>query len=80
MPDQVLKEVRDIFASVFQDGDIMISINTTSQDIEDWDSLNNMHLIIAIEKKYNIRFAFGEIALLADVGSLIDLIEQKISS
>ncbi len=79
MPDQILKEVRDIFASVFQDENIMISGNTTSQDIEDWDSLNNMHLIIAIEKKYNIRFAFGEIALLVDVGSLIGLIEQKIS-
>jgi len=79
MPDQILKEVRDIFASVFQDEDIMISGNTTSQDIEDWDSLNNMHLIIAIEKKYNIRFAFGEMASLVNVGSLIGLIEQKIS-
>jgi len=77
MSDRILKEVREIFASVFKDEDIIVSRGTTSQDIQDWDSLNNMYLIVAIEKKYNMRFAFGEIAALANVGSLIDLIEQK---
>ena len=50
---------------------------TNSEDIEDWDILNHINLVSAIEKEFKIRFALGELMEIKDVGAMIDLMMFK---
>ena len=70
--------VQDIFRDIFDDVDLIIHDSTNSDEIEDWDSLNHINLVSAIEKEFNIRFALGELQTLKDVGAMIDLMEEKL--
>ena len=76
--DQIFKHVQDIFRDIFDDVDLIIHDSTNSDEIEDWDSLNHINLVSAIEKEFNIRFALGELQTLKDVGAMIDLMEEKL--
>ena len=53
--------VQDIFRDIFDEDDMVIEDKTSSDDIEDWDSLNHINLVSAIEKEFEIRFALGEL-------------------
>lgn len=75
--ERVFNNVQDIFRDIFDDKGLLIADNTTAADIEDWDSLNHINLISAIEKEFNIRFALGELESLKDVGAMIELILEK---
>jgi acyl carrier protein len=57
---------------------MVIEDKTSSDDIEDWDSLNHINLVSAIEKEFKIRFALGELMALKDVGAMIDLMIEKL--
>ncbi len=72
-----LEKLQAIFRNVFDD-DIILTKDTTSDDIEDWDSLTHMQLIVEIEKDFNIRFTTAEVKKAANVGEFIQLIESKI--
>lgn len=74
----IIEELQDIFIDIFDDDEIVLTNETTSEDIEDWDSLTHMQLIVAIEKKYNIRFTTAEIKKAGNVGEFIQIIEEKI--
>ena len=70
--------VQDIFRDIFDEDDMVIEGKTSSDDIEDWDSLNHINLVSAIEKEFEIRFALGELMALKDVGAMIDLMIEKL--
>jgi acyl carrier protein len=70
--------VQDIFRDIFDEDDMVIEDKTSSDDIEDWDSLNHINLVSAIEKEFEIRFALGELMALKDVGAMIDLMMEKL--
>jgi acyl carrier protein len=70
--------LNDIFRQVFDDDSIVITRETTANDIEEWDSLTHMNLVVAVEAKFKIRFALGELQTLKNVGDLLDLTEKKI--
>lgn len=70
--------VQDIFRDIFDEDDLVISDTTNSDHIEDWDSLNHINLVCAIEKEFSIKFALGELQELKDVGGMIDLMEEKL--
>ena len=74
----IFNGVQDIFRDIFDDVDLIIHDSTNSDEIEDWDSLNHINLVSAIEKEFNIRFALGELQTLKDVGAMIDLMEEKL--
>ena len=76
--DEVMNDVQDIFRDIFDDQDLVIQDATQSDDIEDWDSMNHINLVSAVEKKFKIRFALGELQSLNNVGAMIDLMMQKI--
>lgn len=76
--EQIFKHVQDIFRDIFDDVDLIIHDSTNSDGIEDWDSLNHINLVSAVEKEFNIRFALGELQELKDVGAMIDLMEYKL--
>lgn len=73
----IIKELQEIFREIFDD-EVIISNKTTADDIEDWDSLTHMQLIVEIEKKYHIKFTTAEIKKAANVGEFIDIIQGKL--
>lgn len=74
----ILRDVQEIFRDIFDDEELVVTRKTNAKDIEDWDSLAHIRLVVTIEKHFSIKFAFGELPELKDVGEMIDLIEEKI--
>lgn len=72
-----LNDLQIIFRDIFDDEELVITRDTTADDIEDWDSLTHMQLIVEIEKKYNIKFTTAEIKKAQNVGEFIDIIKEK---
>ena len=77
--EEIFTGVQDIFRDIFDEDDLVISDSTSSDDVEEWDSLNHINLVSAIEKEFKIKFALGELMTLKDVGAMIDLIIKKIN-
>jgi len=77
--EEIFNKVQDIFRDIFDEDDLVITDSSSSDDVEDWDSLNHINLVSAIEKEFKIRFALGELQSLKDVGAMIDLMVQKIA-
>ena len=75
--EEILKVVNDIFIDVLDDEDIVITEATTSDDIDDWDSLNHIHLVVAIEKHFKLRFTSQEIQSWNNVGEMILNMKEK---
>jgi len=78
--DQIFEKVQEIFRDIFDDEDLNISDSTSSNDIEDWDSLNHINIVVAIEKEFKIKFNFNELSSLKDVGAMVDLMIEKIKN
>jgi len=72
-------KIQEIFRDIFDEEELVISEETTADDIEEWDSLNHINIISAIEKEYKIKFALGELQAMKDVGEMIHLISVKSS-
>ena len=77
--NNIKEKLQSVFIDVFDDEDLTISNSTNSDDIEEWDSLNHIALVLSIEKCFNIRFMTGEVQSLKDVGEMIQLLEEKTS-
>ncbi len=76
--EEVFSRIQDIFRDIFDDNEIVVTDQTTADDVEEWDSLNHINLVSAIEKEFEIRFALGELQGMKNVGLMIDLIMAKI--
>ena len=76
----ILNRIKQVFREVFADENIEINPSTSAEDIEEWDSLNHIQLVLSIEKTLNVRFKTGEIQSLKDVGEMVVLLEEKINS
>ena len=74
---QMIEQLLSIFRNVFDDDDLVISSSTTAQDIDGWDSLAHISLIVAIEKSFNLRFSTAEISDFENVGQMAELILRK---
>jgi acyl carrier protein len=72
-----LSALNDVFREVFDDDEIHLTRATTAKDVEGWDSLMHVTLLLNVEKKFGIRFKSGEIAGLKNVGELVDLIDAR---
>lgn len=75
--DEMLKKVNDIFIDTLDNEDIVLTYETTANDVEDWDSLNHIQLVVAIEKQFKIRFTSQEIQNWSNVGAMLDCIISK---
>jgi len=72
-----LEMLEPIFRTVFDDPAITLTRSTTADDIDDWDSLSHMNLVIAVELAFKVKFALGELQTLKNVGDMLDLINKK---
>ena len=76
--EQILKELTTIFRDVLDNDDIKLSMATVAKDVEEWDSLSHIQLIVAIEKHFKLRFNTGEINSWKNVGEMCSTIEQRL--
>ena len=74
----IWQRLTEVFRDVFDDDTIVIVPETTAKDIEGWDSLANIELLVAIEKRFSrVKFNTGEVANLRNVGELVAAIKRK---
>jgi acyl carrier protein len=76
-PEAILAQLRELMIDVFDVDDLEITPATTAEDIEEWDSLSHVRLIVAVERKFGFRFKTAEIEDLKSVGDLVKLIQAK---
>ena len=76
--EKILKELEPIFHDVFDDEGIVLKPEISAADIEAWDSLTHIRLVAAIEKHFGIKFAFGELQDLKNVGEMADIILSQV--
>ena len=77
--EAIWERLTGIFRDVFEDDELTLSPEMTAEDVEDWDSLSNVQLLIAIEKSFDgLRFNTGEIANLKNVGELVGILQKRI--
>ncbi len=67
-----------VFREVFEDDSIQITDMMTADDIDGWDSLSHVNLIVAVEMKFSVRFSQKELLTFKNVGDLVKSIENKI--
>lgn len=73
----IYSKLTEIFRDFFDDGSIELQDTTTSDDIEDWDSLEHINLIVAIEQEFGIKFTMGEVTGMKNVGAMVDIIQER---
>lgn len=75
--EEVYERLTEVFRDVFDDEEIELTDSTTSDDIEEWDSLEHVNLIITVEQEFHIKFTMGEITGMKNVGAMVDIIMER---
>jgi acyl carrier protein len=70
-------KIQEVFRDVFDDEDLLVEMSTTAEDVEDWDSLSHINLVVALEKEFDVKFDLAELQKLENVGGLYELINAK---
>lgn len=77
---EILKQLHGIFADALDNDDVKLSNETTADEVEGWDSLTHIQLVVGIEKHFKIRFTSQEIQKWKNVGELVESIHKKLPS
>lgn len=77
--EMIYQKINGIFRDIFDDDKLTVSAETTAADIEGWDSLVHVNLVISIEKQFEIKFKMEEFSALRNVGAMVELIEKYMS-
>jgi acyl carrier protein len=75
--DEIFNRVNSVFRDVFDDESITVTGDTTANDIEDWDSLEHINLIVALEEEFGMKFTMGEVTGMKNVGEAVDIISER---
>lgn len=74
----ILSELQPIFRDVLDQDDVIITRDSSGENVEGWDSLAHINIVAAVEEHFKIRFALGELQDLKNVGEMVDLIGKKL--
>ena len=77
---QILEKLNEIFVDVLDNEDIKLTETTTAADIEEWDSLYHIQLVVAIEKHFKIKFTASEIQSWKNVGDMTNAVKSKLAA
>lgn len=75
--EEIYERLNNVFRDVFDDDSIEVGETTTANDIEDWDSLNHITLIDAVESEFGVRFTMGEVSGMKNVGEMAKIIKER---
>lgn len=73
----IYQRLNGVFQDVFDDDSIRVNPKTTANDIDDWDSLEHITLISAVEKEFGMKFKMGEISSMKNVGEMVSIIASR---
>lgn len=76
--EEILNKIQDVFTDTLDEDNIAITEASTADDVEGWDSLTHVQLVVAVEKKFKVRFSAKEIQSWKNVGEMIDSIASKL--
>ena len=76
--EEVYEQLNEVFRDVFDDDSITVNDATTSNDIEEWDSLEHINLIAAVEQEFGMRFSMGQDVSTKNVGEMVDIILSQV--
>jgi acyl carrier protein len=74
--DEIYKRLQAIFDDMFMD-EVRLTPELSAKDVEEWDSITHVSLVLAIEEKFGVRFRVGEVESAKNVGDLVDLIAAR---
>ena len=76
--EAVYETLNEIFRDVFDDESITVNDDTTADDIEEWDSLEHINLIAAVEQEFGMKFNMGQVVTMKNVGEMVNIILSQI--
>ena len=76
--EEVYERLNNVFRDIFDDDSIIVKPETTSNDIEDWDSLEHINLVVAIEQEFGMKFNMNEVTSMKNVGEMVDIILSRV--
>ena len=75
--ESIYEKLNEVFQDVFDDDSITVNAETTADDIEDWDSLEHINLVVAIEKAFGLKFSMDEVTGMKNVGEMVEIIKAR---
>lgn len=78
--EEIYQRLNKVFQDVFDDETITIKAETTANDIEDWDSLEHINLMVAIEKEFGFKFNMNEVTSMKNVGEMVSIIQERVGN
>jgi acyl carrier protein len=75
-----LERLNQVFQEVFDEDDLVVGPSTTAEDVEGWDSLMHVTLMVRVEKAFGVKFTSSQVANLKNVGQLAELLDHKLGS
>jgi len=78
--EEILQTITDILRDILQQPALAITEQTTADQVERWDSINHVNILMTVERTFKIRFSLGEIKKLRNVGEMVMLVETKTGS
>lgn len=72
--EEVYERLNKVFRDVFDDENIELNDETTSDDIEDWDSFEHINLVVAVEDEFSFKIPMGKVITMKNVGEMVDII------
>lgn len=72
--EEIYERLNEVFRDFFDDEEIELTPDTTADDIEDWDSLNHITLMAAVEEEFGVRFTMGQVSGMKNVGEMAEII------
>ena len=74
--EEIFEKLNEIFREVFEDDSIVVTEETNSADIEDWDSLTHITLVSSVEDEFGIKFSMKDVIGMKNVGEMVDIIME----
>ena len=75
--EEIYERLNEVFRDFFDDDEIELTPETTAEDIEDWDSLEHINLVEAVEQEFRMRFKMKEVSGMKNVGEMARIIEER---
>lgn len=78
--EEIFKELEEVFREVFDDDSISLCAETSPDNMEGWDSLSQLHLLVSVEQRFGIKMGVADIAAIKSAGDIARIVMEKRAS